>query len=107
VIDTLFACTEQTLSELAVNPKWMGSADGALGFSLVLRTWTQDLQCRIHLHAAMGASPVCDFGAAAKLISLSICELSTGKPGYWHIVMFYRRRKTNSSQLLRSRFHFL
>jgi Transposase zinc-binding domain len=45
VIDTLFACTAQTLMQFAANPKWIGSArsvDGNTGrampaFSLVLR----------------------------------------------------------------------
>lgn len=53
VIDTLFACTAQTLSEFAANPKWMGATDGTAAFSLVLHTWTQDLQRHIHLHAVM------------------------------------------------------
>lgn len=53
LIDTLFACTAQTLSEFAVNPKWMGVAGGTPAFSLVLHTWTQDLQRHIHLHAVM------------------------------------------------------
>lgn len=53
VIDTLFACTAQTLAEFAANPKWMGVAAGTPAFSLVLHTWTQDLQRHIHLHAVM------------------------------------------------------
>ena len=53
VIDTLFACTAQTLSEFAANPKWMGVAGGAPAFSLVLHTWAQDLRRHIHLHAVM------------------------------------------------------
>ena len=56
VIDTLFACTAQTLSEFAANPKWMGGAaqgGGKPAFSLVLHTWTQDLATHIHLHAVM------------------------------------------------------
>jgi Putative transposase/Transposase zinc-binding domain len=53
VIDTLFACTAQTLSEFAANPKWMGTTDGTPAFSLVLHTWTQDLRRHIHLHAVM------------------------------------------------------
>jgi Putative transposase/Transposase zinc-binding domain len=57
VINTLFACTAQTLAEFAANPRWMGSADGqhtgTPAFSLVLHTWTQDLQRHIHLHAVM------------------------------------------------------
>ena len=35
VIDTLFACTAQTLSEFAANPKWMGTTNGTPAFSLV------------------------------------------------------------------------
>ena len=53
VIDTLFACTARTLSEFAANPKWMGTLGGTPAFSLVLHTWTQDLQQHIHLHAVM------------------------------------------------------
>lgn len=53
LIDTLFGCTAQTLSEFAANPKWMGATDGTPAFSLVLHTWTQDLQRHIHLHAVM------------------------------------------------------
>lgn len=53
VINTLFACAAQTLSEFAANPKWMGHAGGAPAFSLVLHTWTQDLRRHIHVHAVM------------------------------------------------------
>ncbi len=53
LIDTLFACTAQTLSEFAANPKWMCATDGTPAFSLVLHTWTQDLRLHIHLHAVM------------------------------------------------------
>jgi hypothetical protein len=53
VIDTLFTCTAQTLAEFAANDKWMGSPNGTPAFSLVLHTWTQDLQRHIHLHAVM------------------------------------------------------
>ena len=53
VIDTLFTCTALTLAEFAANQKWMGSADGTPAFSLVLHTWTQDLQRHIHVHAVM------------------------------------------------------
>ncbi len=53
VIDTLFACTAQTLTEFAANPKWMGVTNGTPAFSLVLHTWTQDLQRHIHVHAVM------------------------------------------------------
>ena len=52
-IDTLFTCTAQTLAEFAANPKWMGVAGGKPAFSLVLHTWTQDLQWHIHVHAVM------------------------------------------------------
>ena len=53
VIDTLFSCTAQTLSEFAANPRWMGVANGTPALSLVLHTWTQDLQRHIHVHAVM------------------------------------------------------
>ena len=53
VIDTLFACTAQTLTEFAANPRWMGVDSGTPAFSLVLHTWTQDLRLHLHLHAVM------------------------------------------------------
>ena len=53
VIDTLFTCTAQTLTEFAANPKWMGVAGGKPAFSLVLHTWTQDLLVHLHVHAVM------------------------------------------------------
>jgi hypothetical protein len=53
VIDTLFACTAQTLTEFAGNVRWMGVAGGTPAFSLVLHTWTQDLRRHIHVHAVM------------------------------------------------------
>lgn len=53
VIDTLFASAAQTLAEFAANPRWMGASEGTPAFSLVLHTWTQDLQRHIHLHAMM------------------------------------------------------
>ena len=58
VIDTLFACTAQTLAEFAANPKWMGVADGKPAFSLVLHTWTQDLLVHLHVHAVVMACGV-------------------------------------------------
>lgn len=53
IIDTLFACTAQTLTEFAANPRWMGVAGGKPAFSLVLHTWTQDLKLHLHVHAVM------------------------------------------------------
>jgi hypothetical protein len=53
VIDTLFTCTAQTLSEFAANPRWMGVGGGTPAFSLVLHTWTQDLRLHLHVHAVM------------------------------------------------------
>ena len=53
VIDALFACTAQTLTEFAVNPRWMGIHGGTPAFSLVLHTWTQDLRLHLHVHAVM------------------------------------------------------
>jgi len=53
LIDTLFTCTAQTLSEFAANPKWMGATDGTPALSLVLHTWGQELQRHIHVHAVM------------------------------------------------------
>ena len=48
VIDTLFACTAQTLTEFAGNARWLG---GTPAFTLVLHTWTQDLRRHLHVHA--------------------------------------------------------
>jgi Putative transposase/Transposase zinc-binding domain len=53
VIDTLFACTAQTLNEFAAAPKWIGVSGGTPAFSLVLHTWTQDLRRHMHVHAVM------------------------------------------------------
>ena len=53
VIDTLFACTAQTLFEFAANPVWMGVAGGTPAFSLVLHTWRQDMQRHLHAHVVM------------------------------------------------------
>jgi hypothetical protein len=53
VIDTLFTCTAKTLTEFAANPKWMGTSGGTPAFSLVLHTWTQDLQLHLHVHVVM------------------------------------------------------
>ena len=62
VIDTLFACTAQTLAEFAANPKWMGVSSGTPAFSLVLHTWGQDLQRHIHLHAVMACGVLASDG---------------------------------------------
>ena len=43
-------CTAATLTEFAANPRWLGCL-GA--FTLVLHTWTQDLQRHLHVHALM------------------------------------------------------
>ena len=53
VIDTLFTCTAKTLTEFAANPKWMGISGGMPAFSLVLHTWTQDLQLHVHVHVVI------------------------------------------------------
>lgn len=50
VINTLFACTAQTLTEFADNARWLG---GTPAFSLVLHTWTQDLRRHLHVHAVI------------------------------------------------------
>jgi hypothetical protein len=50
VIDTLFACVAQTLTEFAANPRWLG---GQPAFTLVLHTWGQELQRHIHVHAVI------------------------------------------------------
>jgi Putative transposase/Transposase zinc-binding domain len=59
VIDTLFASTAETLTELAANPRWIRGADGQGGhypaFTLMLHTWTQDLRRHLHVHAVMAA----------------------------------------------------
>jgi Putative transposase/Transposase zinc-binding domain len=64
VIDTLFACTAQTLSQFAANPQWIDGAGNAMpAFSLVLHTWTQDLQLHIHVHAVMACGALDAQGA--------------------------------------------
>jgi hypothetical protein len=50
VIDTLFVCVAQTLTEFAANPKWLG---GQAAFTLVLHTWGQELQRHVHVHAVI------------------------------------------------------
>lgn len=50
VINTLFACVAQTLTEFAANPKWLG---GQAAFTLVLHTWGQELQRHVHVHAVI------------------------------------------------------
>ena len=50
VINTLFACTAQTLTEFAGNARWLG---GTPAFTLVLHTWTQDLRRHLHVHAVI------------------------------------------------------
>ena len=53
LINTLFACTAQTLTEFAASPRWMGVAGGKPAFSLVLHTWSQELVTHLHVHAVM------------------------------------------------------
>ena len=53
VIDTLFTCTAQTLTEFAAKARWMGVESGTPAFSLVLHTWTQDMRLHLHVHAVM------------------------------------------------------
>jgi len=62
VINTLFACTAETLSEFAANPRWMGVAGGTPAFSLVLHTWKQDLALHLHLHVVMACGVLDDQG---------------------------------------------
>jgi hypothetical protein len=62
VIDTLFACTAQTLTGFAANPQWMGVPGAMPAFSLVLHTWTQDLRRHIHAHAVMACGALAQDG---------------------------------------------
>jgi hypothetical protein len=48
--ETLLACVAHTLTEFALNPRWLGAVPA---FSLVLHTWTQDLRRHVHVHAVM------------------------------------------------------
>ena len=50
LIQALFACVAQTLTEFAGNVRWLG---GTPAFSLVLHTWTQDLRRHLHVHAVI------------------------------------------------------
>lgn len=62
VIDTLFACAAQSLTEFAANPRWMGAANGKPAFSLVLHTWTQELCVHLHVHAVMACGVLAQDG---------------------------------------------
>ena len=53
MVDTLFACTAQTLSEFAASPRWMGVTNDTAALRLVLHTWTQDLQRHIDVRAVV------------------------------------------------------
>lgn len=46
--EMLFGAVSATLTEFALNPRWLG---GVPAFSLVLHTWKQDLGRHVHLHA--------------------------------------------------------
>jgi hypothetical protein len=50
VYNTLMRCAAATLSEFAADAQWLG---GMGAFTLVLHTWTQDLQRHLHVHALM------------------------------------------------------
>lgn len=50
VYDTLMHEAAATLTEFAADPRWLG---GTPAFTLVLHTWTQDLQRHLHVHALM------------------------------------------------------
>lgn len=62
VIDTLFSCTARTLTEFAANGKWFAEAGGTPAFTLVLHTWSQDLQRHLHLHAVMACGALAGDG---------------------------------------------
>jgi hypothetical protein len=47
VYDLLFRCASQTLLQLGQDPTWLG---GELGVTLVLHTWTQQIDFHPHLH---------------------------------------------------------
>ena len=48
--NTLLQCTAATLSTFAADPRWLGAT---AAITLVLHTWTQDLQLHPHVHALM------------------------------------------------------
>ena len=73
VIDTLFNCVAQTLSEFAANPKWMGCKGGYPAFSLMLHTCTQELERHIHVHAVM---------ACGVLNRCGLWSMPTRKPNF-------------------------
>lgn len=60
VINTLFACSAQTLTEFAANPKWLG---GSAALTLVLHTWTKDLRRHLHVHGVMACGALAADGA--------------------------------------------
>lgn len=53
LIETLFVCTAQTVAAFASNPQMDGRHRRHLALSLVLHSWTQDLQRHIDLYAVM------------------------------------------------------
>lgn len=50
VYDTLLDTVASTLTTFAADPKWLG---GTPAITLVLHTWSQDLQRHLHVHALM------------------------------------------------------
>jgi hypothetical protein len=58
IIDLLFDAASRTLIEFGANPRWLG---GALAFSLVLHTWSQNLLRHLHVHALVATGALgCD-----------------------------------------------
>jgi Putative transposase/Transposase zinc-binding domain len=59
VTDILFEAASRTLIEFGANPRWLG---GALAFSLVLHTWSQNLLRHLHVHALVASGALGDDG---------------------------------------------
>lgn len=58
ITDILFDSAAATLLEFGANPRWLG---GTLAFSLVLHTWSQNLQRHLHVHALAASGALgCD-----------------------------------------------
>jgi hypothetical protein len=59
VTDILFAAASDTLIAFGANARWLG---GELAFSLVLHTWSQNLQRHLHVHALLAGGALSDDG---------------------------------------------
>lgn len=59
ITDILFEAASGTLQAFGANPRWLG---GSLAFSLVLHTWSQDLNRHLHVHALVASGALTSDG---------------------------------------------